>query len=81
MLRRRPASFVAGRRAKRTIFALPSLVRSVERSATNIRFQSVGSTTANCHRYCDETSWWAGVGVDPLPIALELWRRSRSSQG
>ena len=48
MLRRRPASFVAGRRAKRTIFALPNLVRSVERSATNISFQSVGSITANC---------------------------------
>ena len=32
------------------------------------------------HRYGDETSWWAGVGVDPLPIALELWRRSRSSR-
>jgi ERF superfamily len=30
------------------------------------------------HRYGDEASWWAGVHVDPLPIALELWRRSRS---
>jgi hypothetical protein len=29
------------------------------------------------HGYGDETSWWAGVGIDPLPIALELWRRSR----
>jgi hypothetical protein len=29
------------------------------------------------HRYGDEASWWAGVGIDPLPIALELWRRSR----
>ena len=29
------------------------------------------------HSYGDEASWWAGVGVDPLPIALELWRRSR----
>jgi hypothetical protein len=31
------------------------------------------------HRYGDEASWWAGVNVDPLPIALELWRRSRPS--
>ena len=31
------------------------------------------------HRYGDEASWWAGVGVDPLPIALELWKLSRSS--
>jgi hypothetical protein len=28
------------------------------------------------HRYGDEASWWAGVNVDPVPIALELWRRS-----
>ena len=26
------------------------------------------------HRYGDEASWWAGVNVDPIPIALELWR-------
>jgi hypothetical protein len=29
------------------------------------------------HSYGDEASWWAGVGIDPLPIALGLWRRSR----
>jgi hypothetical protein len=29
------------------------------------------------HSYGDEASWWAGLGIDPLPIALELWRRSR----
>jgi ERF superfamily len=29
------------------------------------------------HSYGDEASWWAGVGINPLPIALELWRRSR----
>ncbi len=33
------------------------------------------------HRYGDEASWWAGVNVDPLPIALELWRRSRGQPG
>jgi hypothetical protein len=31
------------------------------------------------HRYGDETSWWAGINVDPLRIALDLWRRSRAS--
>jgi hypothetical protein len=31
------------------------------------------------HRYGDEASWWAGASIDPLPIALELWRRSRWS--
>jgi hypothetical protein len=30
------------------------------------------------HRYGDEASWWVGANVDPLPVALELWRRSRS---
>ena len=30
------------------------------------------------HSYGDEASWWAGVSIDPLPIALELWRKSRS---
>jgi ERF superfamily len=30
------------------------------------------------HSYGDEASWWAGVSIDPLPIALELWSRSRS---
>ena len=30
------------------------------------------------HRYGDEASWWAGVNVDPLPIALDLWRSSQS---
>src|ERR1700722_12641162 len=29
------------------------------------------------HRYGDEASWWAGANIDPLPIALELWRRSK----
>ncbi len=32
------------------------------------------------HGYGDEASWWAAVGIDPMPIALELWRRSRVSE-
>jgi hypothetical protein len=30
------------------------------------------------HEYGDEVSWWAGVNVDPVPIALNLWQMSRS---
>ena len=30
------------------------------------------------HSYGDEASWWAAVSIDPLPIALQLWRKSRS---
>jgi hypothetical protein len=29
------------------------------------------------HTYGDEASWWAAVSIDPLPIALELWKRSQ----
>jgi hypothetical protein len=29
------------------------------------------------HRYGDEASWWAGVNLDPVPIALALWQRTR----
>ena len=30
------------------------------------------------HGYGDEASWWAGVNIDPLPIAFDLWRRSHT---
>jgi hypothetical protein len=29
------------------------------------------------HSYGDEASWWAAVNLDPVPIALELWQRTR----
>jgi hypothetical protein len=32
------------------------------------------------HRYGDEASWWAGVNVDPVPLALALWRRTHPEQ-
>jgi hypothetical protein len=32
------------------------------------------------HRYGDEASWWAGINIDPLPIALDLWQRSRADR-
>ena len=28
------------------------------------------------HRYGDEVSWWSGIGVDPVEVALRLWRSS-----
>jgi hypothetical protein len=31
------------------------------------------------HRHGDEAAWWAGVNVDPIPIALALWRRGRDA--
>jgi hypothetical protein len=32
------------------------------------------------HRYGDEASWWAALNIDPVPIALALWRRSRPNR-
>jgi hypothetical protein len=32
------------------------------------------------HGYGDEASWWAGISIDPQPIALERWQRSRVSE-
>jgi hypothetical protein len=32
------------------------------------------------HTYGDEASWWAAVSIDPLPIALALWQRTRLSE-
>jgi hypothetical protein len=29
------------------------------------------------HRVGDEEAWWLAAGIDPLPVALELWRQSR----
>jgi ERF superfamily len=32
------------------------------------------------HRHGDEAAWWAGFNVDPIPIAVSLWRRTRPGQ-
>jgi hypothetical protein len=29
------------------------------------------------HRQGDEAAWWQAIKIDPLPIALRLWRRAR----
>jgi hypothetical protein len=29
------------------------------------------------HRYGDEASWWTAVSIDPLPIAVGLWKCSQ----
>jgi hypothetical protein len=65
-----PASCAAGRRAKRT--AQPrALGRKVsdEYTVPVCRLHH-----RDLHSYGDEASWWAGVSIDPLPVALELWR-------
>ena len=29
------------------------------------------------HKRGDERAWWAELGIDPLPVARELWRAAR----
>jgi hypothetical protein len=29
------------------------------------------------HRSGDEAAWWRKINIDPLPIALRLWQRTR----
>jgi hypothetical protein len=31
------------------------------------------------HRHGNEPAWWKRINIDPLPIALRLWQRSRAS--
>ena len=69
MWRRSPASSAAGRRGKRTIFALPNLVRSSRKVSDEYTVPVCRLHHRELHRYGDEASCWAGVGVDPLPIA------------
>jgi hypothetical protein len=33
------------------------------------------------HRQGDELGWWNSVNIDPVPIALRLWRQSRGTPG
>jgi hypothetical protein len=33
------------------------------------------------HRQADEVAWWAQFNIDPLPVALRLWRQTRHSGG
>jgi hypothetical protein len=33
------------------------------------------------HRAGDERAWWEQVGIDPINVARELWRKSRLSDG
>ncbi len=60
---------------RRIRFAQP---RALSRKVSDEYTVPVGrSHYRELHRYRDKASWWAGTSIDPLPIALELWRRSR----
>ena len=72
-----PALSAVGRHPKRIIrFAQPrALGRKVSDEYT-VPICRVHHR--DLHGYGDEASWWAGIGIDPLLIALELWRRSKT---
>ena len=33
------------------------------------------------HRQGSEASWWKGIDIDPLPVALRLWQHTRHNSG
>jgi hypothetical protein len=35
---------------------------------------------AELHKQGDDAAWWKSVNIDPAPIALALWRRTRPDQ-
>jgi hypothetical protein len=32
------------------------------------------------HRVSDEREWWKQVGIDPVKVARQLWRNTRSNE-
>ena len=77
---RSPASFAAVRLPKRITFGLPN--RALGRKVSDEYTVPVCRVhLRDLPGYGDEASWWAGVNIDPLPIALELWRSHSQLQG
>ena len=70
---RNPASSVAARPSKHITLASPHLGRKVSDEYT---VPVCRVHHRDLYGYGDEASWWVGIGIDPLPIALELWQRS-----
>ena len=38
---------------------------------------SLSQFVGQLHRQGDEITWWDKVQIDPLPVALGLWQRTR----
>jgi hypothetical protein len=67
---------VAALPPSRTTFALPNRAPSGRKVSDEFTVPLCRLHHRELHRYGDEASWWAGVNIDPSPIALELWQRS-----
>ena len=63
-----------------TMVALPTSPQAQHQSKwpdlNRNRWPVLVGIRSELHRYGDEASWWAAISIDPVPIALELWRRS-----
>jgi hypothetical protein len=35
---------------------------------------------AEVHRVSDERAWWKQVGIDPIKVARQLWRKTRLNE-
>jgi hypothetical protein len=62
------------------MYVLPNRAHSDERSATSNTVPVCRTHHRELHRYGDEASWWSGVGVDPVDVALRLWRRTHTER-
>jgi hypothetical protein len=68
-----PCVDCAERPRKPITLVSPNRAHLAERSAMNNTRSPSAGFTRDLHSYGDEASWWAGVSIDPWPIALELW--------
>jgi hypothetical protein len=71
------ASYAAARRAKHTTSSSPQPRALGRKVSDEFTVPFCRLHRRELHRYGDEASWW--VNVDLLPIALELWQRSKST--
>ena len=55
-------------------FAQP---RARPQGQRRVHHSNLPTSSPRAAELVDEASWWAGVSIEPLPIALGLWSRSR----
>jgi hypothetical protein len=74
---RRPASFAAARRPIRAICAFAQSRAPGRKVGDEFTVTICRVHHDELHKRGDEAAWCRSVNIDPAPIALELWRRTR----
>ncbi len=76
--RNRPAPCAADRRRRRITFAFMQ-PRALGRKVSDEFIVPVCRLHhRELHRHGDEQAWWRELNIDPVAIALALWRKTRS---